>query len=389
MSLDRDLFLNKIIKHEQETIIYGSGMFGKNVRFFLQDVCGIAIDFFCDKNSQLWGTVVEGNLKCISLEELLAKKDDCNIIIAVAYRYLDEVKLYFKQNHVKNYITWLEIIRNNWLKRKFCGVGHIESLKGSEKGRKSDQSLRKARKGRVAVYTFITDGYDRLHQPLVIDKNADYFVISDQKIDDLGVFHWIDVNFIVPSAIEDPFMKNRYCKMHGADIFKDYEYSIYLDGAVQIAGNIISYLDQVGKTGIALYLNETNGCIYDAGILLTLVGRCSFEMTRKQLRLYALEGMPENYGFLCGGYIFRDNRNALGNELMNLWWEEYRKWKTRDQLCLPYVMWKMGVELQDIGIINAGQNRLEDKNFIHHSHCSVKFYSPSKEDNCNVAVTYD
>lgn len=210
---------------------------------------------------------------------------------------------------------------------------------------------------------------------MVIDENADYFVISDQKLDNLGIFHWIDINTIVPHSMGNSFMKNRYCKMHGAELFKDYEYSIYLDGVVQIAGDIICYLDQVGKTGIALYLNETNGCIYDAGILISLVGRCSFEKARDQLKSYAMEGMPENYGYLCGTYIFRDNRNALGNELMNLWWEEYQKWSTRDQLCLPYVMWKMGLVLEDVGIINNGQNRLEDKNLIHHSHCYVKLYN--------------
>ena len=375
MVLERELFLNKVIKHEQRTIIYGSGMFGKNVRFFLQNECGISVDYFCDKNPVLWGNVIEDHIKCMSLEELVSQKDHCNIIIAVAYRYLDEVKRYFEQNYIKNYMTFLEICKTDWMKKKFCKVDHIESLKHFTEERKTDRNLGQIRKGRIAVYTFITDGYDQLHQPLVIDDNADYFVISDQKLDNLGIFHWIDINTIVPHSMGNSFMKNRYCKMHGAELFKDYEYSIYLDGVVQIAGDIICYLDQVGKTGIALYLNETNGCIYDAGILISLVGRCSFEKARDQLKSYAMEGMPENYGYLCGTYIFRDNRNALGNELMNLWWEEYQKWSTRDQLCLPYVMWKMGLVLEDVGIINNGQNRLEDKNLIHHSHCYVKLYN--------------
>jgi len=384
MILDIDLFLNKLIKHEQKNIIYGFGMLGKNLRFFLQDESGIPIDFFCDKNPLLWGVEAEGNIRCISLEELIIQKDSCSIIIAVGYKYLDEVKLFFKQNKIKNFVTCLEVIKSNWIKKKFCRVDYIQSIKISDKIRKSDRCTNRIRKGNVAVYTFIINGYDKLHQPLTVDKNADYFVISDHKISDLGVFHWIDVNSVVPPAIKDPFMKNRYCKMHGADIFKDYDYSIYLDGALQIVGDIISYLKQVGKTGIALYLNETNECIYETGILITLVGRCCFEMARNQLESYAMEGMPENYGLLCGGYIFRDNRNVLGNELMDLWWEEYRKWPTRDQLCLTYIMWKMGLKLDDVGIINNGQNRLEDKNIIHHSHCYLKLYSPSEEKRCVV-----
>lgn len=384
MALNVDIFLNKIRKHEQKTVIYGSGMLGKNVSFFLQDECGIVIDYFCDKNPQLWGQIVERNIKCLSLEELISQKNNCNIIIAVGYKNLDDVKLFFDQNHIENYITCLEIIKSNWMKKKFCRVEYIESQKCLIERERTDRNFRQPRKGKVAVYTFIAEGYDQLHQPLIIDKDADYFVISDTKIKDLGIFHWIDVNFVVPHDIKNSFMKNRYCKMHGADIFKDYDYSIYLDGALQIAGNIITYLDQIGKTGIALYSNETNGCIYDAAIYLALIGRCNFEMTRNQLKTYALEGMPENYGYLCGGYIFRDNKNVLGNELMNLWWKEYQKWPTRDQFCLPYVMWKKGLKLEDIGIINNGRNRLEDKNIIHHSHCYMKLYSPSKEECCVV-----
>lgn len=384
MISDIDIFLNRIINHEKKTIIYGSGMLGKNLRFFLQEECSILIDFFCDKNPQLWGTVVGDNIKCISLKELVIQKDNCNVIIAVGYRYLDETKLFFEQNNIENYVTCLELIKSNWMKKKFCRVDSIQNIKTLEAIRKQDRHTSQVRNERVAVYTFIINGYDELHQPLIVDNNADYFVISDCKIDNLGIFNWIDVNSIVPTAIKDPFMKNRYCKMHGADIFKDYDYSIYLDGALQIAGDIISYLEQIGRTGIALYLNETNECIYDTGILITLIGRCNFEMARNQLKSYAMEGMPENYGLLCGGYIFRDNKNTLGNELMNLWWEEYQKWPTRDQLCLTYVMWKMGLVLEDVGIINNGQNRLEDKNIIHHSHCYMKLYSPSKEKDCVV-----
>lgn len=378
MCSKRELFLNKIIKHEQKTVIYGAGMFGKNISFFLQSECGISIDYFFDKNPQLWGTIVEGSIRCMSLEELLSKKEHCNIIIAVAYRYLDEVKLFLEQNCMENYMTWLELIKSDWLKRKFCRVDHIDKLKCSGETNISNRSYGQVRNGKVAVYTFIVDGYDQLHQPLVTDKDADYFVISDHKTDTLGKFNWIDVNAIVPCTIKDPFMKNRYCKMHGAEIFKDYEYSIYLDGALQIAGDIVSYLEQIGKTGIALYLNETCNCIYETGILITLLGRCSFDMVRNQLKSYAMEGMPENYGLLCGGYIFRDNRNALGNELMHLWWEEYQRWPTRDQLCLTYVMWKMGLQFGDIGILNNGQNRLEDKKIIHHPHCHMKLYNPNE-----------
>lgn len=374
-----DEFVESIRKHEQKTIIYGAGMLGKNFRFFLQEECGISIDYFCDKNFQLWGAVIENDVKCISMDELCSEHGNCSVLIAVGLKYLDEVVRLMEVNQIKSHITWLEIIKNNWLKEKFCRVDRIHDINS---GYKAGQFVKECKRSkqehkRIAFFTFIVQGYDELHQPLVINENVDYFVISDKKAEDLGVYEWIDVKQVVPDRIKDPFMQNRYCKMHGADIFKKYDYSIYFDGSCQIVGDITEYLGQVGKTGIALYVNETCTCIYETGILITLVGRCDFELARRQLHTYAVDGMPANYGLSCGGHIFRDHRNDLGNRLMNLWWKEYRKWPTRDQLCLSYVMWKMGLEFNDIGEINNGQNRLEDENIKYYPHCYMSIYSPS------------
>lgn len=373
----KDKFVESIRMHESKTVIYGAGMLGKNFRFFLQEECGLLIDNFCDQNSDLWGRDIENNTLCISPEELVKQKES-NVIIAVALKYLEEVKLFLEKNHIKNYITWLEIVKNNWLKNKFCMVDCIENraYRNIENSFSchNRHTIRKPK--RIAVYTFITDGYDELHQPLVIDENVDYYVISDHKINDLGIYQYVDVASVVPEGIKDSFMQNRYCKMHSAELFRDYDYSIYLDGTIQITGDITDYLEQIGKTGIALYLNEDCRCIYETGIVITLIGRCDFETARNQLKSYAMDGMPENYGLLCGGYIFRDNKNPLGNKLMELWWKEYMKWPTRDQLCLTYVMWKMGLKLGDIGMINKGQNRWEDKNLIYHPHCHASMFDP-------------
>lgn len=374
MTVVADEFVDLLRRHEKKIIIYGAGMVGKNFGSFLCYDCGIQIDNFCDGNSQLWGEVVENNIICLSLDELIKQKEKYMVIIAVGLRKdLEEIDLFFEQNNVRYYITWLELIKSSWLKNKFCITEHICELSTINKKYDWKENYKSPiqKHKKVAVYTFITKGYDKLHQPLVIDKNTDYYVISDDQIDDLGIYKQIEVASVVPQSVKNAFMQNRYCKMHGADIFKDYDYSIYLDGALQIAGNITDYLDQVGKTGIALYLNEDCECIYETGILITMVGRCDFKIARSQLNSYAIEGMPANYGLLCGGYIFRDNKNPIGNKLMESWWNEYQKWPTRDQLCLTYVMWKMRLQLGDIGIINNGQNRLEDQNIIHHAHCYI------------------
>ena len=42
---------------------------------------------------------------------------------------------------------------------------------------------------------------------------------------------------------------------------------------------------------------------------------------------------------------------------MDEWWEQIEMYSRRDQLSLPYVIWKNGFEYQDVGIIDKEYER--------------------------------
>lgn len=49
------------------------------------------------------------------------------------------------------------------------------------------------------------------------------------------------------------------------------------------------------------------------------------------------------------------------NEIMNAWWEEFRRFPKRDQISFPYILWKKGISQEDIGIL--GENIRENPYF--------------------------
>ena len=52
---------------------------------------------------------------------------------------------------------------------------------------------------------------------------------------------------------------------------------------------------------------------------------------------------------------------------MNKWWREFLHYKSyRDQLSLPYVMWRFGLKYTDIGLL--GENIFKDPRITVYSH---------------------
>jgi len=63
---------------------------------------------------------------------------------------------------------------------------------------------------------------------------------------------------------------------------------------------------------------------------------------KEQKDFYLSEGCPDNTGIFMGGLIVRRHTKAIAR-LNELWWEQITKFSQRDQLSLPYVLWKLGI----------------------------------------------
>jgi hypothetical protein len=180
------------------------------------------------------------------------------------------------------------------------------------------------------------------------------------------VYNWIAVKDVVPANISDNAAKNRWCKMHGHKLFADYKYSIYMDGSIQIVKPILYYREKIGKVGIAMHKHPLRNCIFEEGLRIyaNRKGNLSRETVVQQMKKYLFRGMPRNYGLFACGMIVRDHSDAIGNAIMELWFDEYRNSLRRDQLSLPYILWENGIAYSDIGILNNGGSIRKNDDFI-------------------------
>lgn len=205
---------------------------------------------------------------------------------------------------------------------------------------------------KVAIYTVNIGGYDTVLQPIIKSENVDYFYVSDKKPSNLGKWEWIDANKFIKDLDTTNVKKARYIKTHPHLIFKDYKYSIFIDGNIRTVVDISKFVNNINKkTKIAIHPHPYRECIYDEAINCKRSGKGNNKEIDKQIETYRNEGMPEKYGLFETNVVVREHNNELCKKIMEDWWNEIFTKSERDQLSLTYVLWKNKLKSNDIGII--------------------------------------
>lgn len=222
---------------------------------------------------------------------------------------------------------------------------------------------------KIAVYSCVTGGYDSLKEPVLYDDALDYYLISDKSSTETSVWKHEDI----PEKAKkfNGGMVNRFCKLNPWDFFVDYDYSIYIDGNIEIVSDIrnLCSIARESKIGLAMHLHNNRDCIYNESAICGLYKRGNLDAINRQMEKYRQEGFPEHFGMVEATIIIIDLKNPIAKKIMSDWWNELvSSGSGRDQLSFPYVLWKNGYSISDIGCL--GSDRIKNLKFrtkLHHS----------------------
>lgn len=206
----------------------------------------------------------------------------------------------------------------------------------------------------VAAYICEINGYDTVPIPLIKVPKLDYYLITDEPEKYAYCNDYYKIIKISNTILSmGPVLANRYIKFHPSEFLKGYDYAIYLDGNVRPIGNIRSFADKVNPTtGIAMHLHRSRNCIYKEAKACIEFGRGNRDKIIEQCRKYEKEGFPKEYGMNEATIIVSDLHSNRAIELLNSWWKEFKEsGSMRDQLAWPYVLWKKGFKISDVGCL--------------------------------------
>ena len=225
-------------------------------------------------------------------------------------------------------------------------------------------ALKKHKKlGKKVVYTCIIDHYDTLLSPYVITENTDYIVFSDHQDIIKNTKHWKFKPIpkgITEKCNHNPILINRYLKMHPKEVLSEYDLSLYIDGRVLIISDVEECFDYINdKTGLAIHDHYKRDSVYEEALVCIHKNIGNKKNIKKLIQQYRVEKFPSNYGLFEATFIASDLRNKKALEILDCWWQHFLESGTlRDQLSLPYVLWKKGYQYQDVGLLgyNASFN---------------------------------
>lgn len=163
----------------------------------------------------------------------------------------------------------------------------------------------------------------------------------------------INIDSVIPYNGLTDKEKNRYCKTHGFSIFREYSYSIYVDGSLSIVGRVSELIHKIGKYGLAFYSHPYAKDPYMEALSQTLCSRITRDEANSTINNFALAGLPRRCGCVEGGVVIVDNRNRKAKDILDSWFKEYMKGEAkRDQLYLPYVLYKKQIDIRDLNTIH-------------------------------------
>lgn len=232
-------------------------------------------------------------------------------------------------------------------------------------------SYRQFHNKKIVVYTCIIGKYDQLKEPLLAFDNVTYICFTDDQanIDATADTKW-EIRSVPENILKtyEGTLTNRYVKMHPHELFPEADYSIYVDGNVKIVSFPGAYLpDTMGKAGLAIYAHGQRNCVYDEAQICIMRKKGKKAFIERQMQRYSAEGFPANYGLYECTIIATDLKNNNSRQIFESWWHEFMNSQSfRDQLSLPYVIWKNGFEYTDIGLL--GTNIFDDYRITVYSH---------------------
>lgn len=227
--------------------------------------------------------------------------------------------------------------------------------------------LKLCTKKKIAIYTCVIGNYDNIYDPLYVNKNCDYYLITDNA--NLNTSVWtkkIITQDVIEECNNNPFLINRYYKMHPHKIFNDYDYAIYIDGSIEIVSDLSDCINLINENvGIALHEHRSRSCIYKEYVACKTLKKGNLKKLKIQINDYKNHKFPENYGIAECGFIISELNNKIAISIFDNWWQEFKNSESlRDQIALPYVLWNMNIKMNEL--VTLGNNIFQNPKFIVH-----------------------
>jgi len=204
-------------------------------------------------------------------------------------------------------------------------------------------------KSAIVFYTCVTGGYDAwrgLDRPAA---DADYVYFSDRLRP--GPRDGWEIRPIPEFARRQNAKDTaRFAKMHPHLLLPEHSASVYFDGNVFPTPAAGGYCRQIAAEHVlSIYRHPVRDCLFDEAQVCEGIGLVYAGRIARRLAKYRAAGFPAHAGLHETNVLIRRHHDPQLVRLMGLWWREYEAGVTRDQVSLPYLLWREKFPLNSLG----------------------------------------
>lgn len=212
------------------------------------------------------------------------------------------------------------------------------------------------------IYTCITNGYDVLTDPLVVNDEWDYICFSNQEIKSKV---WKIIRIPNDASEEVGQMVQRKIKILPHKYLNGYDVSIWIDGNIQPKVDAELIYQTHGIKPFNISAHPFRDCIYTEFDAVSAQKKETVGKLNSLRQKYLREGYPKNNGLVQSGIILRQHNNDSIIAISNNWWKFMKESTHRDQLVFNYLMWKFPNLSKHVHLFGA--NILKNEfNYYHH-----------------------
>lgn len=214
-------------------------------------------------------------------------------------------------------------------------------------------------KGRLAIYSALTGEYDDVHEILYKEEGVDYLLITNNP--SLKSKTWQVV--FVESELDNVLLSREIKMLPHKYLDDKYDMSIYIDASAVIYGelsNLTKYLD--GEKTFAVSRHSERKSVKEEIEACVRLGCVDKTEAEKQYEEYLQEGFQDDRPLLECGLLVRKHKDQKVQQLMQIWFEEFKNGVRRDQLSLLPCISRMhfdGLAIMDGSVWHNQFNRIQ------------------------------
>lgn len=179
---------------------------------------------------------------------------------------------------------------------------------------------------RLVVYTCVTGGYDTVRRPSILPEWADWKAFTEADYPDC-----------------------RYPKLNPHEVFPDYEYSLWIDGNIDIVSpEFWTVVEDMIARGVqyAGIAHPQRDDVFEESLRILKNDRETLCKLVKVAKFLRAEGMPRHFGLNENCIILRAHNAPEVVEFDKLWWQMFSRFSRRDQMTWSYCAWKSGLQTE-------------------------------------------